>query len=334
MMSGIVKIQKPKGYFWANNEPFEDERLSWQARGVMGYLLCKPDAWVCRDYDLINKGPVGSTAIKSIIKELKKYGYLHRKRVSRGKNKIEWETTIYNSPSDNPYFIAKQNRLSIDAVSTVENTTVELSTVENTTVKKSPDIVITNSPITNSSKTNSPEKHHQSATEKTETQQQNDDDVSAHKENLRILGIDYLGGKNLDKQLTALWAAAVDNIPSDWGAGLIVEMIRAGEAPPEPEPEPEPEAPEFIGPPVELPKHEETTPAQELWQEIQGQLPGQKNAFSGTKAVSLDENILSVSGSPQKIELLQVRINGAIKRVARNITGRDIKVEYQETVTL
>lgn len=137
----VIRTKKNRDYFVANNQPFNDERLSWESRGVMGYLLSKPDGWECRNYDLVNKGPAGSHVIKRVMKELQEYGYLRRFRVSDGRGGISWMTEIYEKPEMNPDFTK------------VDFSTVVNSTVEFTTVEKSHDIVSTNSASTNSAKT-------------------------------------------------------------------------------------------------------------------------------------------------------------------------------------
>ena len=57
----IVRIQKRKNpYVQIDHRPLNDERLTWEARGVLGYLLSKPDTWEVNIKDLANKSPNGS----------------------------------------------------------------------------------------------------------------------------------------------------------------------------------------------------------------------------------------------------------------------------------
>src|SRR3990167_741232 len=100
----IYRVVKNTRYFVAANEPFHDKRLSWEARGVMAYLLSKPDGWDVRNYDLENQAPAGERVIRRIVKELVNNGYMHRERVSAGKGKINLLTTVYESPALNPFF--------------------------------------------------------------------------------------------------------------------------------------------------------------------------------------------------------------------------------------
>lgn len=98
-MSGIIRVKKDGDFFWAAGDPFNEVGLSWEARGVMGYLLSKPDGWQCRDNDLINKGSAGEYKIKRILKELKQFGYITRtRRRNKETGRFEWDTTVHNTP--------------------------------------------------------------------------------------------------------------------------------------------------------------------------------------------------------------------------------------------
>jgi hypothetical protein len=114
MSSGIIRVSKNRNYFAASNEPFNDKRLSWEARGVMGYLLSKPDGWECRNHDLINKGPAGRYKMTRILAELKLYGYMRRWRKNDSKGLIVWVTEVFESPGLNPNLGATIARLSIN----------------------------------------------------------------------------------------------------------------------------------------------------------------------------------------------------------------------------
>ena len=134
----IIRIKKEREYVSIANAILQDKSLSWEARGIMAYLLSKPDGWQCRNYDLMNQGPTGEHAIKRILKELRDAGYIHRFKVSGGRGKIEWVTEIYETPELNPHFTTVDN-------TTVDNTTVDNTTVDNIEVVKSDDIVSTDS---------------------------------------------------------------------------------------------------------------------------------------------------------------------------------------------
>lgn len=103
-MSGTYRVNKTRNYSVISNTPLNDTSLSWESRGVMAYLLSKPDGWECRNYDLVNQGCASEHIISRIVKELQDHGYIFRKKISEGRNKIRWLTEVYESPDLNPHF--------------------------------------------------------------------------------------------------------------------------------------------------------------------------------------------------------------------------------------
>ena len=57
----------------------EDTRLSWAARGLLGYLLAKPDDWMLRIGDLRKRGDLGRDALYKHLKLLQQVGYVQRR---------------------------------------------------------------------------------------------------------------------------------------------------------------------------------------------------------------------------------------------------------------
>ncbi len=97
-----IRVRKNVNYFAAANEPFNDAQLSWEARGLMGYLLSKPDNWEVRLRDVLEQGPAGEHKVDRMLAELRKAGYISRQRVTCVDGTFTWITTIYESPSLNP----------------------------------------------------------------------------------------------------------------------------------------------------------------------------------------------------------------------------------------
>ena len=65
-------------FFILTRESMQDARLSFEARGVLAYLLSKPDDWVLMPDDLARQGDIGKNKTYRIIKELMDYGYITR----------------------------------------------------------------------------------------------------------------------------------------------------------------------------------------------------------------------------------------------------------------
>lgn len=97
-----IRVKKDARYFSASNEPFVDTRLSWESRGLMGYLLSKPNDWQVRMNDLEKQGPAGSRKIKRMLAELRACGYMNRIRIKKENGSFDWITEVYESPSQNP----------------------------------------------------------------------------------------------------------------------------------------------------------------------------------------------------------------------------------------
>lgn len=61
-------------YFMMNRSTAQDAKLSWEARGVLAYLLSKPDDWIITLSDLQQN--CGRDKARNILSELIKYGYV------------------------------------------------------------------------------------------------------------------------------------------------------------------------------------------------------------------------------------------------------------------
>lgn len=102
----IIRVAKNKDnpYVMMNKTGLNDPRLSFKAKGILAYLLSKPDDWKVMVSELINSSTDGKTAVYSGLKELEENGYLKRIRVYRmdkekGKKVIDhWETVVYETP--------------------------------------------------------------------------------------------------------------------------------------------------------------------------------------------------------------------------------------------
>ena len=95
----ILRLQKTEKYFKVANAVFNDRSLSWEARGLMGYLLSKPDDWQVRMHDLVRNGPAGQHKISRMLRELEVAGYIRRRRFRRKDGTFEWFVLILEDPT-------------------------------------------------------------------------------------------------------------------------------------------------------------------------------------------------------------------------------------------
>jgi len=100
-MSGIIRVSKSKDnpFVMINNLTLRDSSLTWEARGVIAYLLSKPDDWQVRMADLIRQGPGGRQRMQRILRELETAGYVERRRLRNGDGKFHWETIVHERPT-------------------------------------------------------------------------------------------------------------------------------------------------------------------------------------------------------------------------------------------
>ena len=98
----IVRVNKEDKYFSASNEPFNDDRLLWETRGLIGYLLSKPNHWTIRMDDLLKRGPGGRDKVRKMLKDAQIHGYLNRQRIAKADGTFFWMWDVYESPSLNP----------------------------------------------------------------------------------------------------------------------------------------------------------------------------------------------------------------------------------------
>jgi len=95
-----VEHNRDNPYTMINFHVLEDATLSWEARGMLAYLLSKPDGWQVRVTDLIKQSPAGRGVVRRILKELESVGHLVRRRTSNKEGHFIWITTIYEVPID------------------------------------------------------------------------------------------------------------------------------------------------------------------------------------------------------------------------------------------
>lgn len=89
---GILRVAKNKNYSVICNVILRDERLSWRARGIAGYLLTQPDDWDINSNSLWRAGTEGRDAVRTAMKELEDLCYLHR--IKRQLEDGTWETEL------------------------------------------------------------------------------------------------------------------------------------------------------------------------------------------------------------------------------------------------
>lgn len=94
----IVRTPRTKRFTMLPNELLEDTSLSFKARGLLAYLLSRPDGWHTDATELASCGPDGRTAMLSGLRELEEAGYLHRKQFRDAQGQFFTECWVQDTP--------------------------------------------------------------------------------------------------------------------------------------------------------------------------------------------------------------------------------------------
>jgi hypothetical protein len=73
----IIRAPRRNRYLVTDQRIIEDTRITWAARGLLAYLLSRPDNWKVLIKDLQRRGNLGRDGVYSLLKELRKFGYVH-----------------------------------------------------------------------------------------------------------------------------------------------------------------------------------------------------------------------------------------------------------------
>jgi len=108
MSNTIIRAPRRDRFVIIEQQAIEDERLSWAARGLLGYLLPKPDDWKVLVNDLRKRGDLGRDGIYKLLKELRALGYARyireRDRQGRIRGGFYMIREIADSPQKDNYY--------------------------------------------------------------------------------------------------------------------------------------------------------------------------------------------------------------------------------------
>lgn len=100
-LNEVIRVQKrPSSFVMMDKSFLEDTRLSYKAKGILAYLLSKPDNWKVIVGNLVNYSTDGKSSVYAGLKELKEYGYYEKIpiRNEQGTRITRWESTVYELP--------------------------------------------------------------------------------------------------------------------------------------------------------------------------------------------------------------------------------------------
>jgi hypothetical protein len=105
-----IRVGKRQRFTSVDRKAINDASLSFRTRGILVWLLDKPDDWQTTADRIETQGTEGREAIAASLKELERAGYLVRDRKrdpESGKWVVDW--TVYERPPT-----ANRRRLTVD----------------------------------------------------------------------------------------------------------------------------------------------------------------------------------------------------------------------------
>ena len=137
----IIRQKRKDRFLVVDNKIIEDKRLSFKARGLLIYMLSKPDDWKFWTSELVKRSAKdGISSIRTALKELEGAGYLTRKRERSSKGTFTSQDWIL---TDKPAFQPQVEKPHVDNPQ-VEKPHVDNRTLPNTDFKPNTDIPNTN----------------------------------------------------------------------------------------------------------------------------------------------------------------------------------------------
>ncbi|MEN8108718.1 MAG: hypothetical protein ABFS22_12030 [Pseudomonadota bacterium] len=103
MSNTIIRAPRRDRFVIIDQHAIEDNRLSWAARGLLGYLLSRPDDWKVLVNDLRKRGDLGRDGIYKLLKELRTVGYARYVRLRDRFGRIRGGFYIIREIADLPY---------------------------------------------------------------------------------------------------------------------------------------------------------------------------------------------------------------------------------------
>ncbi len=82
------RIDKKSDYTVVDNAFIKDSQLSFKAKGILLYLLSRPDGWEVYESDIAKQSSDGIRAVRSGIHELMEAGYISRQQKRDAKNRF------------------------------------------------------------------------------------------------------------------------------------------------------------------------------------------------------------------------------------------------------
>jgi hypothetical protein len=96
----LAKYQTDDPFTRVPNAAVEDERLDLRSRGLLLFMLSKPDGWTFRERALAKQAGVGRDQVRSAMQKLIEAGYVRRRWEARDDGPPAMVTEVYDRAQD------------------------------------------------------------------------------------------------------------------------------------------------------------------------------------------------------------------------------------------
>ncbi len=93
-----IRVARRARYAAVDRRTINDGRLSFRARGVLVWLLDKPDGFTISRDALASAGPEGHHVVRQVLAELRTCGYLVRSQTRLPSGRFTTESVLYEVP--------------------------------------------------------------------------------------------------------------------------------------------------------------------------------------------------------------------------------------------
>lgn len=139
MSQTIIRARRRHRFLIIDQRAIEDDRLSWAARGLLGYLLSRPDDWRVLVNDLRKRGDLGRDGIYRLLRELRDAGYMRFVNTRDKHGRIRGGTYIVQEIATAPHpdlpDAVEPDTAEPYPVNTEALTTTEVNLIKTTTTK-------------------------------------------------------------------------------------------------------------------------------------------------------------------------------------------------------
>lgn len=94
----ILRVSTRERFTVVDRRTINDDRLSYRARGVLVWLLDKPDNWTVNSRLIARQGTEGRDALRTALKELEEFGYIERTPVQNEQGQWANECLVREYP--------------------------------------------------------------------------------------------------------------------------------------------------------------------------------------------------------------------------------------------